>query len=99
VPDRAEPNYQNLLDALADEFTEAFDGATVQRGFEGRFLSESGAKEIEKMNLVYADLPLPFEQFQNEIGTYLDEIRQAAHEVLDEESILVTARAIFHAED
>lgn len=99
VPDRAEANYQNLLDAFADEFTEAFGGATVLRGFEGRFLSASGEKEIEKMNLVYADLPLNLPEYQNEIAVYLIEIKDAAHEVLNEESILVTARTIFHAEN
>ena len=97
VPDRAEANYQNLLDAFADEFTEALGGATVLRGFEGRFLSASGEKEIEKMNLVYTDLPLNLSEYQNEIAVYLDEIKEAAHEVLNEESILVTARTIFHA--
>ncbi len=98
VPDRAEANYQNLLDAFADEFTEAFGGATLLRGFEGRFLSATGEKEVEKMNLVYTDLPLNLTAYQNEIAVYLDEIKEAAHEVLNEESILVTARTIFHAE-
>lgn len=98
VPDRRANSYQNLLDALADEFTEAFGGATVQRGFEGRYLSESGEKEIEPMNLIYADLPLNLADYKTEIAAYLDEIKEAAHEVLTEESILVTARTIFHAE-
>lgn len=99
MPDRREPHYQNLLDAFADEFTEAFGGATVQRGFEGRFLSETGAKEIESMNLVYTDMPLSLSEYRNEISSYLDEISAAAHEVLTEEAILVTVRTIFHASE
>ncbi|MDQ4121826.1 MAG: hypothetical protein M3209_10320 [Acidobacteriota bacterium] len=99
VPDRGEANYQNLLEALADEFTESFGGATVLRGFEGRYLSDSGEKEVEKMNLIYTDLPLNLSEYQNEIAVYLDEVKDAAHEVLDEESILVTARVIFHADN
>lgn len=99
VPDREENNYQNLLDALAAEFTEAFGGASVQRGFEGWYLSDSGEREIEKMNLIYADLPLNFSTHAVEISSYLDEVKEAAHEVLNEESILVTARAVFHVED
>lgn len=96
VPDRAEPHYQNLLDAFADEFTEAFGGATVQRGFEGRYLSDAGEKVVEPMNVVYADLPLNLETYRDEIAFYLSEIKQAADEVLEEEEILVTARTIFH---
>jgi PII-like signaling protein len=99
VPERREARYQNLLEAIADEFTEAFGGATVQRGFEGRYLSDSGDKETEPMNLIYSDLPLNFGEHQREISRYLDEIKEAAHEVLNEESILVTARTIFHVED
>jgi PII-like signaling protein len=98
VPDRNEPHYQNLLDAFADEFTEAFGGATVQRGFEGRYKRDDGENETEKMNLVYADLPLELNKYKREISVYLDEIKQAAHEVLEEESILVTVRTIFHAD-
>lgn len=98
VPDRREPHYQNLLDAFADEFTEAFGGCTVERGFEGRYLREDGGKDIEAMNLVYTDLPLALSEYLNEIAAYLDEIKTAAHEVLEEESILVTVRTIYHAE-
>ena len=98
LPDRKERHYQNLLDVFADEFTEAFGGATVIYGFEGRFLSDDGSKEVEKMNVVYTDLPLSLTQYLNEISAYLEEIKQAAHEVLDEESILTTAKTIYHAE-
>lgn len=98
VPDRREKSYQNLLDAVADEFTEAFGGATVIRGFEGRYESDVGEKIIEKMNVIYTDLPLDLATYQNEVGSYLDALKAAAHEVLREESILVTARSIFHAE-
>lgn len=98
MPDRDESHYRNLLDAFADEFTEAFGGATVIRGFEGRYESDGGEKIIEKMNVVYADLPLELSQHSEDISEYLDAIKQAAHEVLEEESILVTARTIFHAD-
>lgn len=99
LPDRNKTNYRNLLDALADEFSEAFGGtATVIRGFEGRYLSDSGEKTTEKMNVVYVDLPLEFGTYCLEISAYLDAIKQAAHDALAEESILVTVRTIYHAE-
>ncbi len=98
VPDRNEPHYQHLLDAFADEFTAAFGGCTVQRGFEGRFASESGEKIVESMNVVYTDLPLELNRYLSEISAYTDQIKQAADEVLEEESILVTARTIYHAD-
>lgn len=96
VPDRPETHYQNLLDAFADEFTEAFGGATVQRGFEGRYLYDAGEKIVEPMNVVYADLPLNLEKYRDEIAFYLSEIKQAAEEILEEEEILVTVRPLFH---
>jgi hypothetical protein len=87
-----------LLNAFGDEFTEAFGGATVMRGFEGRYETDGGEKIVEKMNVVYADVPLALAEFSTEIDQYLTALKQAAHEILAEESILVTARPIFHAE-
>jgi hypothetical protein len=98
IPDRKEKNYQNLLDVFADEFTEAFDGCTIVRGLEGRYLNDEGGKDIESMNMLYADLPLELEIYTNEVSLYVNEIKSAAHEVLEEESILVTVRTIYHAE-
>jgi hypothetical protein len=98
VPDREQPNYQNLLDAFAAEFNEAFGGCTVQRGFEGRYLSDDNEKIVESMNVVYTDLPLELSKYLVEISEYLEEVKKAAHEILNEESILVTVRTVYHAE-
>lgn len=98
VPDRKKPHYENLLDAFADEFTEAFGGATVIYNFEGRYLDENGEKIVESMNVVYADLPLSLSEFLPEIAAYTEEIKQAAHETLEEESILVTVKTVFHVD-
>lgn len=97
VPDRQKPHYQNLLDAFADEFTEAFGGCTVIHGFEGRYVHDDGSKTVESMNVIYADLPLNLQTYRKEIAAYAEEIKQAAHETLEEESILVTIRPIYHA--
>ena len=98
IPDRKESNYQNLLDAFADEFTEAFGGCTIIRGLEGRYAGENGEKTVEGMNVVYADVPLELNKYLKEISVYADEVRHASHEVLNEESILVSVRGIYHAE-
>ena len=98
VPGRSKAHYHYLCEAFGDECTEAFGGCTVQRGFEGRCFSDSGVKTIDGMNVVYTDLPLALPEYLAEIAAYTDEIRKAAHEILEEESILVTVRTIFHAE-
>ena len=98
VPNQKKPHYENLLDAFANEFTEAFGGATIIYNFEGRYSDENGGKIVESMNVVYADLPLSLSEFSSEIAVYAAEIQQAAHEVLEEESILVTVKNIFHVD-
>jgi hypothetical protein len=39
IPDLPQQTYQNLLDALAQEFTYTFGGATLIRGLDGSYLS------------------------------------------------------------
>ncbi len=40
LPDLPKPAYENLLIALAQEFTYAFGGSTLIRGLEGSYLSQ-----------------------------------------------------------
>ena len=44
IPDLPQQIYQNLLDALAQEFTYTFGGATIIRGLDGSYLSRLGVR-------------------------------------------------------
>ena len=44
LPDLLEPSYQNLLQALDDEFTYNFGSCTIIREIDGSYLSNFGEK-------------------------------------------------------
>jgi hypothetical protein len=44
LPDLPSEVYQNLLEALDQEFTFAFGGCTINRGLNGSYLSRAGIK-------------------------------------------------------
>lgn len=96
VPDTA-PHYSSLLLSFQEEFTYAFGGCTIGRGLDGSYLSYAGTKTPDRINLIYADLPIALSTNFESAARYADELKQAALEVLTEETILVVVVRIYHA--
>ncbi|MGB7202853.1 MAG: hypothetical protein WBD16_11425 [Pyrinomonadaceae bacterium] len=97
LPDLLEPAYQSLLLALENEFTYNFGGCTIVRGLDGNYLSKSGVKIHDRITIIYTDSPYSFQEHLPVLSSYIDWLRDAAFEALNEETILVTAFQIFHA--
>lgn len=98
VPDLPQETYQNLLDALAQEFTYTFGGSTIMRWLDGRYLSRDGLQVQDRVHLIYTDTPFAFEEHFESLSRYADAVRDAAFEALEEEAILVVVLKIYHAE-
>ena len=98
LPDLPKRSYQDLLDALDQEFTYTFGGSTIMRGLDGSYLSEAGLRIRDRVNLLYTDTPIAFEKNLETISRYADELREAALEALEEEAILVVALQVYHSE-
>jgi hypothetical protein len=98
LPDVPRPEYQELLAALEQEFTYTFGGCTTLRGLEGNYLSRLGLRMRDRINLVYTETPFPFEGNFDLISRYTDELREAAFEALEEESVLVVVFKVYHSE-
>ena len=98
IPDLPQQPYQNLLDALAQEFTYTFGGSTIIRGLDGHYLSRRGLRMQDRIHLIYTDTPFAFEENFASISRYTDALRDAASEALEEEAILVVALQVYHAE-
>jgi hypothetical protein len=98
IPDLPQHTYQNLLNALAQEFTYTFGGATIMRGLDGSYLSRLGLQVQDRVHLIYTDKPFAFEENFESISRYTDALRDAAFEALEEEAILVVALKVYHAE-
>ena len=98
VPDPLDESYTQVLAALEEEFTFNFGGCSIVRGIDGHYLSDDGAKDSDRINLIYTDTPFTFEENLNSLTVYMTEIRSAVGEALKlEESILVAAYPVFHS--
>jgi len=97
VPDLPAPHYRNLLLSFEEEFTYAFGGCTIVRGLNGSYLSRRGLKTPDQINLIYTDLPVALYTNFEKAARYADELKLAAVEALNEESVLVAVGQIYHA--
>jgi hypothetical protein len=98
LPDLPTAAYRDLLGALDREFTYTFGGCTIIRGLEGTYLSNLGLRMRDHINLSYTDTPFAFDDNVARISRYADELRDAAHEALNEEAVLVVVLRVYHAD-
>lgn len=97
IPDFPSAVYRNLLLSFEEEFTYAFGGCTIVRGLSGNYLSQAGATTPDRINVIYTDLPLAFSTNFQRVARYTDELKQAAVEALNEETVLVAVLQVYHA--
>jgi hypothetical protein len=67
------------------------------RGLDGNYLSHTGVKTPDRVNLIYTDLPLALSTNFESVARYTDELKQVATEALSEEAVLVAVTQIYHA--
>ena len=98
LPDLPSPAYQELLDALEQEFTYTFGGCTLVRGLSGSYQSPLGLPIQDRINLLYTDTPFTFDEGFNRLSRYADALRRTAFDALEEEAILVVVYKVYHSE-
>lgn len=98
LPDLPRLKYQDLLDALTEEFTYAFGGCTIIRGLDGSYLSQAELPIQDQINLIYTDTPYSFDENFETVSAYADKLNRAALTALDEEAILIVASQVYHSE-
>jgi hypothetical protein len=79
------------------EFLHTFGGCTTIKGIKGLYLDSNGKTDFDRVNLVYTDTPFDFDENFGALSKYTDELRQAALEASDEESILIVVHGIYHS--
>ena len=97
LPDKPKPIYCRLQKAFENEFLQTFGGATVIKNIKGLYLSDKGKTDSDKINLVYADTPVDFDENFKALSKYTDELREAALAASEEESILIVVHQIYHS--
>ena len=98
LPDLPSVAYQELLNALEQEFTYTFGGCTLVRGLSGSYQSQLGLPVEDRINLLYTDTPFTFDEGYERLSRYTDALRQTAFDSLEEEAILVVAFKVYHSD-
>jgi hypothetical protein len=96
LPDPHVTEYDNLLRSFESEFTYAFGGCTIIRGLEGNYRSRLGNRIIDRINLIYADVPLALSLDFALVAAYVRELKRASIEALTEEDVMVAVTQIYH---
>jgi hypothetical protein len=97
LPDLPARAYRELLDALSREFTYTFGGCSIVQGLAGSYLSERGLLMEDRVNVIYTDAPFSLAANEQTLSQYVDELREAAFDALEEEAILVALLRVYHA--
>lgn len=97
LPDVPKKNYRNARRTFEREFLETFGGCTVIKNIRGLYLSEKKKTETDKIVLIYADTPFEFRKNRAALSKYTDELRDAAFQATNEESILIVVHEIYHS--
>ncbi|HEX8371075.1 MAG TPA: hypothetical protein VF604_21205 [Pyrinomonadaceae bacterium] len=97
LPEGKTPAYRRLQKAFEQEFLQTFGGCTVIKNIKGLYLSESDKIDSDKINLVYADTPFDFEKNFKALSKYAGELKKAALEASEEESVLIVVHKIYHS--
>ncbi len=67
-------------------------------GLDGSYLSRLGLQAQDRVQRMYTDTPFAFEENFESLSRYADALREPAFEALEEESMLVVALKVYHAE-
>jgi hypothetical protein len=94
LPDLPSSEYQNLLRSFEEEFTHAFGGCSTVKGIAGSYLSETGERIPDRINLIYSDMPLALSTNFESVAGYASELKRAAMQVLSEESVFVSVQQV-----
>ena len=97
LPEKGSNAYARLQRAFEEEFLQTFGGCTVIKNIKGMYVGSNSKTDTDRVNLVYADTPFDFDEHFEEISKYTDELRGAALEASQEESVLVVVHGIYHS--
>jgi len=91
LPIRYEPEYQDSLIWLIEEFTQLRGGCTVNENVGGYYLSHANEVIDDRVSVVYSDFPMDWDikADQAEVLTYCTTLKQFLFENLWEEEIMI----------
>ncbi len=86
-----------LIDELVREFTTIFQDCIVLRDVDSYHRTRNGQKFRDPANVIYVDVPLSVDEDRQSLTEYLNTLRERAVEILEDDSITVTAHPVYSA--
>ena len=97
LPELGDSAYARLHRAFEQEFLHTFGGCTVIKNSKGLYLGSDGKADFDRINVIYADTPFDFEENFEALSEYTVQLKNAALEVTNEESILIAVHGFYHS--
>ena len=99
VPIRQDPSYKETLSWIIEEFTQLRGGCTVNEDVAGFYLSQSNDVIDDRVNIVYCDFPMDWENKaeRTDVLDYCIGLQSFLLQYLWEEEILIGAYSVSHA--
>ena len=101
VPIRYEPEYQDSLTWLIEEFSQLRGGCTVNENVGGYYLSRTNEVIDDRVSVVYSDFPMDWDTTADraDVLSYCTTLKQFLSENLWEEEIMISAYPVSHLRD
>ena len=98
VPIRYEPDYQNTLSWVIQEFTHLRGGCTVNENVGGYYLSHEDQVIDDRVSVVYSDFPMSWhkQRDRKEVLNYCATLQTFLLENLSEQQILISVYPVSH---
>lgn len=97
LPDKSSGVYKRLRSAIENEFLYTFGGCTVIKEIKGLYLKSGNTPDVDRITLVYADMPIGLDDRAEVIAEYADAVREAIEEALPEQSVLLAVSEVYHS--
>lgn len=98
IPDLPDIAYRNLFQELTTELSYAFGGCT-EVDASGKYHSFDGRLQTDNIHILFSDAPLLWERDRLALEQYVDWVKRAAQQALEqEEVVLISVYPVCHGD-
>ncbi len=98
IPDPPDVSYRVLRQEIASELSYAFGGCT-EISAAGKYCSPQGRIVSDNIRILFSDAPIQFERDQVTLSQYVDWVKHAAQQSLEnEDEVLISVYPVCHGD-
>ncbi len=97
VPGALNGTVQKLVESFVESFAQTFGRCTVIHVRDNHYSTRRGLILNDPTTVIFSDATLSLVKDRAHCIQYMNQLRQAAEEKLEEQSVLVAAQSIYHS--